>query len=142
MKHLLSFLVLLGSGCASTTTTVFEVELRGTFVLADGVGDVEVQLHHAEQGEGVLAHPLGEIERFDTTLDAGIEHTFLYPLDAGTGLVVHAWNDADGDGALCAPDGDTAEASGLVEVSDFPAHEVEVTIVLDAQCEGPEGLFP
>lgn len=135
-------LLVLATGCASATTTVYEVDLQGTLVLDGATGAVEVQLHHAEQEEGVLAHPLGEIERFDTTFAAGIDHTFLYPLDEGRGLVVYAWHDADGDGALCAPDGDTGEASGLVEVVDFPVHAVDVVLELDAVCEGPEGLYP
>ena len=123
-----------------TTTTLYEVRVSG-LVTGEGSGAVEVQLHAGSQGEGELAHPLGELERFEVELGQDWEHTLLYPWDDSTGLVVYAWLDRDADGVLCAPGADP-EPSGLVEVADFPAHEVDVELELDASCEGPEGLYP
>ena len=133
--------LLLLAGCASQTTTLLEVELTGVVTAGAAEGDVEVQLHFAEQGVGELAHPLGEIERFEASLGVGFAHAFDYPPDDGTGLLVYAWHDADGDGVLCAPGVDD-ELAGLVEVEEFPAFAVEVELELDLACGGPEGLLP
>ena len=143
MRHALTLLLtLLLAGCASDVTALFEVTLTGVVTLDDQTGDdVYVVLHHASMGEGELEHPLGPIASFEAVLGEPFEHVFDYPSDEGVGLVVYAWVDLDEDGTLCAP-GTDEEAAGLVEVADFPAHAVEVTVELTDPCEGPEGLYP
>lgn len=140
----------------------------GSPLLASG-GLLHVDLHHAYQGEGSLEHPLGKIQSF--TVDAsgtiqvadasgeerygaargvssgepsaleGFTHVFDYPLNAGTGLFVYVWEDLDGDGALCSPT-ERGEWAGGTLAEGFPAHDVQLTVILDAPCTGAEGLFP
>ena len=142
MKRLSLLMALLLAGCASETTALLQVELTGAVTLgAETGGDVRVDLHHASMGEEDLEHPLGPIESFWTVLGQDFEHVFEYPSDDGSGLVVYAWLDRDGDEVLCAPGVDDEEA-GLVEVADFPAYVVDVEVELTDLCEGPEGLYP
>lgn len=109
--------------------------------------DVHFQAHLAvsNPGQGVLEHPLGEFERWVELAPAGgmVEsstRTLLVPLHRGTGLVVYAWLDIDGDGVLCAPDSEP-EPAGLVEL-EFPVFDAETELVLDQPCKGPESLYP
>lgn len=139
--RILPLVSLLLTGCVSSTTTLLEVELTGVVSVENTQGPVEVQIHHAEQGEGELAHPLGEIARFWTSAGSEFTYEFDYPMDEGTGLVLYAWLDRDDDGVLCAPGVDDEEA-GLIEVDLFPDHVVEVAFDLAVLCEGPEGLYP
>ncbi len=128
-------------GCASDTTTLFEVELRGVITYGAEVGPVEVQVHFEEAGEGELNHPLGEIDRFWTALDTPFVFAFDYPQDEGVGLIVYAWYDADDDGVLCAP-GQVDEPAGLIVVPGFPLHDVDVDMDVGVRCQGPEDLLP
>jgi hypothetical protein len=140
MRALL-LLPLLLAGCASDTTTIYEVEVSGVVTWGDAAGPVEVQLHVEEAGEGELTHPLGEIDRFATALETPFTFALDYPWDDGRGLVIYAWHDLDGDGVLCAP-GQADEPAGLIVVEDFPAHTVDVALELVPPCQGPEDLLP
>jgi hypothetical protein len=132
-------LVVAGTGCLNEDLTFYVTDLT-VQVQTGATGPVTLVAHHASQGDGALQHPLGPIDEaeFDTDL---IQWTVAYPLHAGTGLVLYGWQDVDGDGALCAP-GAEPEPSGLVEVVEFPAFALDVTLPLDALCRGAEALYP
>ncbi len=78
-------LLMLLAGCASNTTTLYEVEISGVVTYGAEEGPVELQVHHASAGEGELEHPLGEIDRVWTALNTEFTFTFDYPQDEGTG---------------------------------------------------------
>jgi hypothetical protein len=138
MRLLLLFFL---TGCASSTTTLYEVDLHGVVSHLDQEGPVELQVHHAWQGDGELGHPLGEIDRVWTALDTEFTFQFDYPLDDGEGLIVYAWYDADDDGVLCAP-GVSDEPAGLIVIDDFPAHAIDIDMDVAVPCQGPEDLLP
>ena len=117
-----------------------QVQVQGQ-VTGESAGEVEVSFFQADRGEGELSTPLAWVDSLWVADPSDWSHTLLYPEDAGEGLVVYAWEDADGDGIFCGV-GAEGERSGLVEVEDFPAFEVSVTLTLDAVCLGPEGLYP
>ncbi|MYH33916.1 MAG: hypothetical protein F4013_04935 [Gammaproteobacteria bacterium] len=101
---------------------------------------VHLSLYHAWTGDGDLRYPLEIIKSYEIPFGS-FNLQFDYPVDAGDGLVVYAWVDADGDGANCTPTlrGDMAD---LVEVQAFPAEQVSVSLLLDAPCAGPDWFFP
>jgi len=138
-RGLLASALLALGGCVNEDLTFYVVDLD-IMVAAPSDGPITIVFHHASQGEGVLEHPLGPIE--ETTFDGpDLMYELLYPLHAGTGLVLYGWQDTDGDGLLCAP-GVPAEASGIRAVAAFPSHAVSVDLLLDSECRGPEGLYP
>ena len=120
------------------TETVYEVTITGV-VEAAGEGEVYGQVLLTESGSGVLSVSMARVSEF--ALDGPGEFTLdaLVP-DQGVGLAVYAWQDTDGDGLLCALDGDE-ELTG-VDYADFPATSASVSIVLDAPCLGPERYSP
>lgn len=132
--------------CINEDIRLYELELRGRVTVADGLpasGELQLELHHAEGGTGRFAHPLGMFAEF---ADVGAPGETLavdtrVPLDEGSGLVVYAWLDVDGDGILCAP-GVSDEPAGLVELADFPAHTLDFSLSLTTPCVGPEALYP
>ena len=134
------------AACVNEDVQLFELDLRGRVTVAAGLpasGELQLELHHAQGGSGRFAHPLGMFAEF---ADAGAPGETLavearVPIDEGTGLVVYAWLDVDGDGILCAP-GVTDEPAGLVELADFPAHTLEFSLSLTTPCVGPEALYP
>lgn len=131
-------MALLLLGCA--TTELYQVEITGE-VTSDQDGPITVLFQFAWWGEGELATPLQTIDTIELEGPGDFAHTFEYLSEQGEGLVVYGWQDLDGDGELCAPGVDD-EPVGLVEVADFPSHEVSIVLPLDVLCEGPEGLFP
>jgi hypothetical protein len=146
MTRSLSLAALALASCINDDLTLYEFELRGTVSVAPGrptSGALHLELHHAESGEGRFAHPLGEFAAFPDAGEPGVELTLTAraPIDEGQGLVVYAWLDVDGDGILCAPGVDD-EPAGLVELTDFPAHALEFSLVLASPCAGPEALYP
>ncbi len=134
----MTLLLLLVLACA--TTELYQVDIEGE-VSAVQDGPVAISFHFAWWGDGELATPLYAIDSLDIAGPGGFAHTLDYPSAEGEGLVVYAWQDLDGDGELCAP-GAADEPAGLVELADFPSHELYVELTLDTPCEGPEGMFP
>lgn len=119
------------------------VELSVTIDAPDEIdpgATVHLSLYHAWTGDGDLRYPLEIIKSYEIPFGS-FNLQFDYPVDAGDGLVVYAWVDADGDGANCTPTvrGDMAD---LVEVQAFPAEQVSVSLLLDAPCAGPDWFFP
>lgn len=131
-------------GCVNDDVLLYEVRVHGS-VAAMETGALHLEFHHEQRfGSGALAHPLGEFDR--RTVSAAqapisFDETILYPQQKGQGLLIYGWLDTDGDGVLCAP-GKLPEPSGLFRVSSFPAHSVEVQLVLDKRCAALEALFP
>lgn len=138
-----SMVLLVVGGCLNQTTRLREVELSGEISAPEGAseGPLTVELQHAWSGEGALRHPLEPIESFSLDGPGPYSWTLLYPEEGGEGLVVYAWMDGDGDGALCSPEQEE-EWAGLTEVQDFPAFSVVADLALDAACAGPEALYP
>lgn len=145
-RPLALLLALAASACINEDTRLYVLDLRGQVEVADGLpttGQLQIELHHAEGGAGRFVHPLGLFAEF---ADAGapgdpLELAAQVPIDEGSGLVVYAWLDVDGDGVLCAP-GVADEPAGLLELADFPAHTLEFSLVLASPCLGPEALYP
>lgn len=130
--------------CVNDDTTLYEVNLSGTIDVAEGEpsgGRVHVEVLHARSGAGTLAYPLRPITDLELDELGEFAESVLVPMENGEGLVVYAWLDRDGDGALCAP-GAAPEPAGIIELEDFPAHELEVELVLTEPCAGPEILYP
>ncbi len=131
-------------GCVNDDILLYEVRVHGS-VSASETGTLHLEFHHEQSfGSGALAHPLGEFDR--RTVSAAqtplsFDETILYPQQKGQGLIIYGWIDTDGDGVLCAP-GKPSEPSGLFRVSSFPAHGVEVRLILDKRCAAVESLFP
>jgi len=141
---LASIISLCLSACVNDDTILYEVNLSGTIDVAEGSpssGQVHVEVLHASSGKRVLSYPLRPITEFELDELGELEESILVPLEQGEGLVVYAWLDHDGDGALCAP-GAAPEPAGLVELKDFPAHALEVELVLTEPCAGAEILYP
>lgn len=137
-------LLLLLMACLSEDLQLLQVQVSGEVLPPDTgpqAGAVTLVFHHAWVGEGELEHPLGPIDSLTLDGPGPFEAELLYPVEAGEGLVLYAWLDADRDGALCAPDS-APEASGLVEVEGFPAYAVEADVPLSEGCSGAEVLFP
>jgi len=131
-------------GCINDDVHLYEVTLQGSVAVAEGApsdGRIIVELRHESSGEGTLAYPLRPISKFEVDGVGDFEEIVLVPEDEGTGLVVYAWLDADGDGTLCAPGG-AQELAGLTVVDDYPAHSLEVALVLAQPCAGAEILYP
>jgi len=127
-------------GCVPDTTLI-SVEIEGS--ITGPAGTRHVVVHHAEEGTGRTAHPLGPIASTESDVDS-FSIAFDYPADAGTGLVVYAWADLDGDGVHCAVGVDD-EPAGLVElepVGTTPGFVYSVELDLTAPCAGPESLYP
>ena len=140
----LGLLPVLALACFSADRRLYEVELTGQVALGpgfDGPGRVHLEVHHARTGDGPLARPLALIDAFELDGPGPFTERVLVPLDEGDGLVVYAWHDRDGDGHLCAL-GAPPEPAALIEVVDFPAHQVSLALLLDAPCAGPEALVP
>jgi len=143
LASLLSLCLSLGA-CVNDDTTLYEVNLSGTIDVAEGSpsgGQVHVEVLHARSGKGTLSYPLRPITEFELDELGEFEESVLVPLENGEGLVVYAWLDSDGDGFLCAP-GAAPEPAGIVELEDFPAHELELELVLTEPCAGAEILYP
>lgn len=132
--------------CINEDTRLYELELRGRVTVGDGLptgGALQLELHHAEGGTGRFVHPLGAFAEFADVGAPGDELAVdaRVPIDEGSGLVVYAWLDVDGDGILCAP-GVSDEPAGLALLADFPEHTLEFSLSLATPCVGPEALYP
>ena len=127
--------------CVNQDISLMEVRVSAE-IISDHEGPVTVSFQHAWSAEeGALSYPLRPIEDIWRPGPGALSHTLIYPLDEGEGLVLYAWQDRDGDGALCAPGVDD-EGAGLAEAEAFPAFELSLSVRLDALCVGPERLFP
>lgn len=117
------------------------VQLTGELRAAPGLsGTATVRVFQAWAGEGALRHPLEALAQFTTPLGS-FERSIDYPVERGEGLIVYAWLDTDGDGVHCTPAARN-DPAGLVQVPDFPADKVRVTIEMTQPCAGPEYFFP
>ncbi len=130
---------------ACENVPVYEVELTGEITTSQGPitrGRLHVRVYHAESGQGALAHPLGGPITTWTFQNKG---TFTekvgVPTQQGRGLVVYAWLDEDEDDTFCAV-GKSPELSGIVELKEFPKHQISFQLALSATCAGPEALYP
>ncbi|TDJ44454.1 MAG: hypothetical protein E2O52_08445 [Gammaproteobacteria bacterium] len=131
------------AACGAAEAPPTPVVISGTINVPDGVptdGKVTVNLYHAWALDGDLRHPIEEIESFEATAGA-YRHAFAYPSDRGEGLLIYAWLDVDGDGALCSPTV-RIDRAGLTEVRGFPAAEVTADIDLAVPCAAPNWFYP
>lgn len=137
MRALLLGLLLL-TGCVNGDAVYYVIDLD-VDVTVDDDGPITLTAHHATQGEGLLAHPLGP---FDEAVfeEPTISWQIAVPQHEGEGLILYGWQDRDDDGVLCAPGVDD-EPAGLTVVEAYPAHAIAVELVLDAPCQGPEALL-
>ena len=103
-------------------------------------GTINYRVFVLESLEGELNHPLEEIEDFQSD-GAAYSHTFEYPLHLGSGLAVHAWLDADGDGIFCTPTART-DPSGLAWTEETPQAEVTLDIRLTENCRQANWFYP
>lgn len=139
-RWMVAMLVL--AACINEDRRLYEVVLDGAVTVTGGAtGTVHLELHHAQQGEGVLKTPLGLVA--ETTMDApgAVDWTALVPIDEGEGLVVYGWLDVDGDGLLCGLDA-SPEPAGVIVVAGFPAHALTFALELDTPCASPSALYP
>ncbi|MEZ4450478.1 MAG: hypothetical protein R3B09_13445 [Nannocystaceae bacterium] len=145
MRRVLSALAALAiGGCVNQDLHLYEVRVHGSITapsLPDAEGELHVVFHRARAGEGATSHPLGPFDASVLDGPGPLDETILVPTDDGEGLVIYAWLDLDGDGALCAPGG-AVEPAGLIEVDKFPRHDVAIDLELGSNCAGPEALYP
>lgn len=121
----------------ATVTVSGEVKMVAGPVPA---GTIHFRLFALESLEGVLQHPLEEIEDFQSDSPA-FSHSFEYPLHMGTGLAVHAWVDTDGDGIFCTPTV-RLDPGGLATTTETPAGEVKLDITLTENCRAANWFYP
>ena len=131
-------LLLLLGGCAPEP--IYRVDIAGE-VRSEQAGEIQLTFAYAWWGEGELTTPFQPIDTLTLDTPGPFSTSLDYRPHLGEGLLVYGWQDLDGDEVLCAL-GVEGEPAGLVEVADFPAHTVTLTLDLAASCEGPEGLFP
>ncbi len=115
-----------------------KISVKGTNPSA---GLIRLEVYVAETGEGILKQPLLLFDRFKLTKLGSFSQKVQYPVGMGKGLVVYAWFDANNNGRFCEPN-EQNEWSGLVAVSKFPVRVVNVDLVLDKRCAGPELFYP
>ena len=132
-----AMLALLCSGCFEPEV-LYEVELTGE-ISSDKEGPIEVWLMHSDWGDGVLNTPYQLFDQFDLEGPGSFSETFLVPLGTDSGLSIYGWQDVNGDGEHCRP-GSNEEPSGIVHADEFPQHQIEIALVLDTPCKGPEAL--
>ncbi len=119
------------------------VTVNGTVNMVAGplpAGTINFRLYNLWYLEGELRHALEEIEDFQSS-SASFTHTFEYPVHKGTGLAIHAWLDADGDGVFCTP-GSRVDPAGLTALEDSPEGEVTVNITLTDNCRAANFFYP
>ncbi len=135
---IISVLLLFLGGCLNQDLAYLTIRLDGT-ILSSEAGPISVEFHHAAQGEGVLAHPLGWIDEIVLDASGPFTHQLDYPLHRGSGLFVYAWQDLDSDGLLCRPGG-ASEPSGGSDIINSLSLQITVEVILEAACLGPERL--
>jgi hypothetical protein len=119
------------------------VTVNGKVKMAAGpvpTGPISFRIYVLESLEGELSHPLEEVEDFQSDT-AEFSHTFEYPLHMGSGLAVHAWLDADGDGFFCTP-AKRLDPSGLGYTEEIPTDEVTLNITLSDNCRAANWFYP
>ena len=119
-------------------TLLQSVEVSGTI---DGGSDGVLygEVHHARSGEGNLSYPGGLIEDFPVDDDGTFWLEVMVPIEEGAGLAVYAWEDVDGDGALCGLE-QSDEFAGA-DVSETLSDELVFAVTLTEACAGPEVLI-
>ncbi len=139
-------LVLLATGCISSTERFRRVVIDGTVTVDSGSGDedggaVVLEAHHAWRYQGELRFPMARIQAVRVDGLGEFEVVVDVPTDVGgEGLVLTGWLDRDGDGVLCGLGGDDAEPAGGVIIEDWPTYAATVDLLLDRPCAGPETL--
>lgn len=132
------------TGCSSVANQR-RILLDGTIETADDdtAGTVHISVHHAWLGEGALRHPMGFVQATTVAAPGAFEARFDVPTDeGGEGLVLYAWHDRDGDGVLCAMDGDRRERSGAVVIDGWPTYAATLAVALTETCAGAETFVP
>lgn len=131
------------AACINDDNHFYEVTLAGEVMVATGAssGTLHLELHHAWTGRGPLRTPLGLVDATELEAVGPIAWTALIPVDVGEGLVLYGWLDRDEDGLLCGRDA-APEPAGVVELAGFPAHALDFSLVLAADCAAPTALFP
>jgi len=136
-------LFLLG-GCSSAPDEEFvPVTVNGNLKMAVGpvpVGTIHFRAYHLDSLQGELRHPLAEIGDFESD-SPDFSLSFDYPVHKGTGLALHAWVDADGDGVFCTPTVRT-DPSGMIWMEDVPEGTINATIVLTDNCRAANWFYP
>ena len=82
-------LSLAASACVNADVRLYELALRGRVTVADALptgGQVQLELHHAEGGVGMFAHPLGVFADFADVGAPGemLEVRARVPIDEGS----------------------------------------------------------
>jgi hypothetical protein len=131
-------------GCSGAPEEKFTaITLDGRVRMIAGpvpAGTIHFRLYNLEAGSGDLAHPLAEIEDFESD-SAEFTHTFEYPLHKGEGIALHAWLDADGDGIFCTPDSRT-DPSGMSWNGETPEGTIELSVLLSDNCRAASWFYP
>ena len=131
MRYL--FLMALGTACLPAEPMT-EVRLQGE-VRSPQQGAIELWLMHTRAGEGVLETPLAIISTWTLEAPGALDWTVLVPSDAGEGLSLYAWQDANGDGALLARYTDRARKT--IELSSPNGFGYAIELNLEPSCDGP-----
>ena len=132
MRHLL--LMALGTACLPAEPMT-EVRLQGE-VRSPQQGAIELWLMHTRAGEGLLETPLAIISTWTLEAPGALDWTVLVPSDAGEGLSLYAWQDANGDGAHCLP-GTPIESAKTIELSSPNGFGYAIELNLEPSCDGP-----
>jgi hypothetical protein len=139
----LAILALL-AGCSGDPEHEYRtVTINGNVNMVAGpmpAGALHFRLYNLWYLDGVLRHSLEEIEDF-TSDSANFSHSFEYPLHKGTGLAVHVWLDADGDGIFCTPQS-RIDPAGLTAMEETPDGEINVQITLAENCRAANYFYP
>lgn len=140
----LALLLLFWSGC-NTTEQYYVFKVEGSVSLPKGTkptGKIIVEMYHKESGTGTLKQPLLFVTSWTPSDPSALSKEVTFPvLPDRTGLVVYAWHDRNGDGALCQPTKQDEEAGAIV-VNDFPTRTVRIKLELGQMCAGPEAFYP
>ena len=136
--RLLAFPILLLCSACQEPDVIYEVEYSGS-VISDQTGAVELWFLHSQWGEDTLETSYMVIDTLwidDASTFSGLLEV---PQGTGSGLSIYGWQDLNDDGEHCRP-GTDPELAGLATFTDYPNHVVEVELILDTACEGPEGI--
>jgi len=126
-------------GCA-TTTLWHEVVAEVSF---EAPSDAPVQLswYQTWHGVGELARPLRPLGEVTLPNADSVSQVMWVPVEEGEGLSIHAWQDIDGDGLLCAP-GTSEDVAGLWVSEEDPDFTLSIILTLAEPCAPAEALYP